>query len=200
MTLALDISARGKKLSITKLREAARHLFVTQGYDRTRPQDIARLAGLANGTFYIHFKDKRDAFLDFAAEAQNTLISEFRARLSGIEGRDNRWKIIFEVMEEFAERHPGVLEAAFMDPLMIAPQDEDAWRVYDRIGHFVVTSIQESREELSTDYDLEMIGHAICGLLRHAMIFATRKGKGREKMVKDLICLLEKGLYKATPE
>jgi len=48
-----------------QLLAAARALFVKHGYDAARPQDIARHAGVATGTFYLHFDDKREAFLAF---------------------------------------------------------------------------------------------------------------------------------------
>lgn len=194
---AAQVVEQGLKLtSLDRLRMAARRQFVEEGYDKTRPQDIAREAGLANGTFYIHFHDKKAAFLDFAENAQSELIGEFTRQLEGVVGREQRWYVIFSVMEHFSQQNPGLLEAAFMDPLMIAPQDADAWRLYDRIGRFVMEALKERSEKLSTDYDLEMVSHAICGMVRHAMIFAARKGMDKEKMISDLISLIDKGLYR----
>ena len=37
--------------SLTRLKVSARKLFVERGYHATRPQDIARDAGLGHGTF-----------------------------------------------------------------------------------------------------------------------------------------------------
>ena len=51
-----------------------RELFVELGHRETRPQDIARRAGVANGTFYLHFAEKQQSFLDFAEQAQNELL------------------------------------------------------------------------------------------------------------------------------
>jgi AcrR family transcriptional regulator len=48
-----------KVAALERLRLAARELFVEVGYHETRPQNIARLAGVANGTFYLHFADKQ---------------------------------------------------------------------------------------------------------------------------------------------
>jgi AcrR family transcriptional regulator len=60
---------RRKPESLVRLRQAARKLFVERGYDATRPQDIAREAGLGHGTFYLHYPDKRACFLAFIEDA-----------------------------------------------------------------------------------------------------------------------------------
>src|SRR5580698_8229795 len=71
---------RRKPESLSKLKAAARKLFVERGYHATRPQDIAREAGLGHGTFYLHFPDKRASFLAFVDEARQ----ELKAHLSTV--------------------------------------------------------------------------------------------------------------------
>src|SRR5687767_11374305 len=66
-------NSRRKPESLARLKAAARKLFVERGYDATRPQDIARAAGLGHGTFYLHYPDKRACFLAFIAEARREL-------------------------------------------------------------------------------------------------------------------------------
>src|ERR1700689_5929988 len=64
---------RRKPESLSKIKSAARKLFVERGYDATRPQDIAREAGLGHGTFYLHYPDKRACFLAFVEEAREEM-------------------------------------------------------------------------------------------------------------------------------
>ena len=184
--------------SLERLREGARKLFVEQGYHNTRPQDIARESGVANGTFYLHFADKKEAFLDFAEQAQAGLLSDYTANLDGVTGLGNRWRVICNTVIDFALQHPGLLQAAFLDPVLIAPNDEKAWRLYDRLGQFVEMAMDHSDSHsdrnVSSDYDTELISHALCGLLRHAMVYASRKKIDREKMIDDLSRFVERGL------
>lgn len=184
--------------SLERLREGARKLFVEQGYHNTRPQDIARESGVANGTFYLHFADKKEAFLDFAEQAQAGLLSDYTANLDGVTGLRNRWRVICNTVIDFAIQHPGLLQAAFLDPVLIAPNDEKAWRLYDRLGQFVEMAMDHSDSHsdrnVSSDYDIELISHALCGLLRHAMVYASRKKIDREKMIDDLSRFIERGL------
>src|SRR4029077_1614264 len=73
-------SVRRKPESLAKIKKAARRLFVERGYHATRPQDIAREAGLGHGTFYLHYPDKRACFLSFVEEARAELDAYLRAR------------------------------------------------------------------------------------------------------------------------
>ncbi len=180
--------------SLQKLREGARKLFIEEGYHNTRPQDIARVAGVANGTFYIHFADKKEAFLDFAEQAQAELLREYTHKLDGVSDHRERWKIICRTVIEFAGQNPGLLQAAFLDPVLIAPRDENAWQLYDRLGFFIEMVVDLQAPKQTVDYDTEMVSHAICGMLRHAMVYASRKEVDREKLVDDLSLFIDRGL------
>src|SRR3569623_1180633 len=74
---------RRKPESLSKLKRAARKLFVERGYHATRPQDIAREAGLGHGTFYLHYEDKRACFLAFVDDARRELDAHLRERRRG---------------------------------------------------------------------------------------------------------------------
>ena len=174
-----------------RLRRAARTLFVERGYHETRPQDIARLAGVANGTFYLHFGDKQQAFLDFAEQAQNELLHLMSERLRSVHGRRDRWQETIGALVDFSTEHPGLLQAAFIDPVFVAPRDDNAWQMYDRLGHLVSVALEE---EAASGYDLTMISHGICGLLRHAMTYAGRSQMDRQKMIEELSRFIDSGL------
>jgi AcrR family transcriptional regulator len=67
-----------------RLLTAAMELFNRHGYHGTDSNRIAKAAGYATGTFYKHFKDKREAFLAayerWAAEEWNAVRAELAAR------------------------------------------------------------------------------------------------------------------------
>lgn len=178
--------------SLDRIRRSARALFVERGYHETRPQDIARHAGVANGTFYLHFADKQQAFLDFAEQAQNELLAQFSARLANVPAGYARWEGIVRTLIEFSEKHPGLLQAAFLDPVFVAPNDENAWRMYDRLGHLVSLALQD--DDYPLDYNAELISHGICGLLRQAMIYGGRKKIDPDQLIEDLSRFIDRGL------
>ncbi len=188
-------AVRSPSSSLEKLRQGARKLFVEQGYHNTRPQDIARESGVARGTFYIHFADKKEAFLDFAEQAQGDLLQEYTINLDGVSGHRERWRVICNTVVEFSIQNPGVLQAAFLDPVFIAPNDENAWRLYDRLGRFVEMAMDHNSDsKMAADYDTELISHSLCGMLRHAMVYASRKKMDRDKMIDDLTLFIDRGL------
>ena len=134
-----------KVATLDRLRLAARELFVELGYHETRPQDVARLAGVANGTFYLHYADKQQAFLDFAEQAQNELLEVMSDRLQEISRSRARWRVTCGAVVDFGAEHPGLLQAASLDRVFIAPRDDNAWRMYDRLGHLVSVTIRNDR-------------------------------------------------------
>ena len=64
--------------------EAAFEDFIDAGFAATRLDDVARRAGVAKGTIYLHFKDKEALF----EELVRTAIVPLVGRLDGAAARD----------------------------------------------------------------------------------------------------------------
>src|ERR1700757_738298 len=59
--------------------EAAMEEFISRGFAATRLDDIARRAGVAKGTIYLHFKDKESMFEELIRIAIVPLIGRLHA-------------------------------------------------------------------------------------------------------------------------
>jgi len=59
--------------------EAAFETFIEQGYAATRLDDVAKRAGVAKGTIYLHFKDKQTLFEELVRSAIVPLASRLAA-------------------------------------------------------------------------------------------------------------------------
>ena len=57
---------------------AARKVFREKGYDRTTVSDIVREAGIAQGTFYLYFPSKGEAFLALSQQFRQMLAESIR--------------------------------------------------------------------------------------------------------------------------
>src|SRR3982750_1597869 len=59
--------------------EAALDEFVARGFTATRLDDVAKRAGVAKGTIYLHFKDKESMFEELIRTAMVPLIGRLAA-------------------------------------------------------------------------------------------------------------------------
>jgi len=189
-------TVRRKPESLVRLKQAARKLFVERGYDATRPQDIAREAGLGHGTFYLHYPDKRACFLSFVEDARIELDDHVRAR--GLPDADlgERIAATLAAIYEYADSHPGVLRAAMADERMI---DADGVEARPLLMQWGVEWAQMVRREAGnggacSSYDADIIGQAIVGALHQASWECQRAGRSRAEMVKNLTAFLTRAL------
>jgi len=180
---------RRKAQTRRQLLDAARALFVKCGYDATRPQDIAREADVAAGTFYLHFADKRAAFLAFTDEAAEQLMERVRARASATGDFAQGLLHSLEAIIEYSEVHPGVLAAAFADASVIAAGVPDGASLRDRLAQSLAQALREGmlRGELRRDYDPAVIAHGIVGLVQQGLRFGVHGGIERRALLENLV-------------
>src|ERR1043165_4885033 len=130
-----DVRApRRKPESLAKLKKAARKLFVERGYDATRPQDVAREAGLGHGTFYLHYADKRACFLAFVEDARRELDDYVRARVEENASLQSLIATTLNAIYDYAQSHPGGLNAAMTDEAVIDAEGVQATPLLQRWG------------------------------------------------------------------
>ena len=181
-----------------RLLDAARTLFVEKGYHDTRPQDIAKAAGLGHGTFYIHFTDKRDCFLAFVAEAQDELMGEIAAAGNPMpKSLDEMFTRVFDAIWAYTQKNPGVLQAVMSDPTIIAPQIAPNETIVDVWARDWAAGIQAGVEfgEARPDLDYNLVGYLIVGMLQ-ALVFYSR-GDGaspmaaRDELIKFITSAIE---------
>ena len=82
-----------------KILNAAMRLFRKKGFHKTNSKEIARVAGVATGSFYTYFKDKRSLFLEvvrrFNEEGIEKVLSSVTVDdFSDMAGRDTLYKLI----------------------------------------------------------------------------------------------------------
>lgn len=180
---------RRKAQTRRQLLDAARVLFAAHGYDATRPQDIARAADVAAGTFYLHFADKRAAFLAFTDEAAEQLMERVRARAIGARDFSDGLLRSLEAIVEYSEANPGVLAAAFADASVLAAAVPQGASLRDRLAQSLAQALREGmlRGELRRDYDPAVIAHGIVGLVQQGLRFGSHGGAERRALLENLV-------------
>lgn len=189
-------TTRRKPESLAKLKKAARRLFVERGYHATRPQDIAREAGLGHGTFYLHFPDKRACFLSFVEEARQELDDYVRTRLERNDSLESLIATTLNGIYDYAHSHPGVLNAAMADEAIIDAEGAQATPLLQRWGEDwseVVRAIAKTGRAVE-DYDAEVVGQAIVGAIHQAAREGFRSDRSREDVIRNLTRFLVRSL------
>ncbi|MEC8192017.1 MAG: TetR/AcrR family transcriptional regulator [Myxococcota bacterium] len=79
-----------KRVMIT---DAAIAVFAEKGYRSARVADVAKRAGVADGTIYLYFKNKEDLLLSIFEEKMGLLLERLHTDLNGVECPLERMRI-----------------------------------------------------------------------------------------------------------
>jgi len=179
-----------------RLLTAARSLFVSRGYHLTRSQDIARLAGLGHGTFYLYFANKQACFLAFAAATKEELDQFLQSRVSGADGLETYFSALIDGLLDYGTENPGVLQTAVGEMSAIAPEE-----AVDLPRHWAegwARGLQNAarRGAIAGDYDLDIIGAIMVGAIGGAVAAASR-GADRKDVIANARRFLTRALKPA---
>jgi AcrR family transcriptional regulator len=96
------------------LLEAALHVFVRDGFEASRIEDIAREAGRSRGAFYVNFSNKAEAFFALREQQFRRYEDRFRKRLLGQTTLEEQRRAVEELMVDLAfDRSYILLELEF---------------------------------------------------------------------------------------
>jgi AcrR family transcriptional regulator len=190
------IPIKKKPDSLSRLKEAARKLFVERGYHATRPQDVAREAGLGHGTFYLHYPDKRACFLAFVEDARQELNAYLAGARSPQGSLEERIGATLNAIYDYSDSHPGVLRAAMTDEMVIDAEGAQAVPLLVRWGEEWAALVSSAAEkgQACKSYNAEIIGQAIVGALHQTGREASRGQLCRKELVDNLTRFLTRAL------
>lgn len=187
---------RRKPESLAKIKSAARRLFVTRGYDATRPQDIAREAGLGHGTFYLHYPDKRACFLAFVDDAREEMADHMRSVRRPDQSLEQAIAATLNAIYDYSDTHPGVLRAAMTDAAVIDAKGGPDASLMARWGEEWSEIIRGAAAQgrACTSYHAGIIGHAVAGALHQAALECARGQQCRKMLAENLTRFLVRAL------
>ena len=79
----MTLPARSDKRSL--ITEAAIDVFAEKGFHQARVSDVAKRAGVADGTIYLYFKNKEDLLLSIFEEKMDELLAGLGEALEGVD-------------------------------------------------------------------------------------------------------------------
>lgn len=162
----VSAAARSRQATRARLVESGRLLFAKHGLHGVTTHDIAHQAEVASGTFYLHFKNKREVFQEIADGCVSELIERIHAACGEFRDRQDLPGLIRAqagALVGFAEDHRDLIRIIFS-------ADADAAAVGSGILRALAETIAEDRRALATagfeqnNLDPAVLGQAVVGM------------------------------------
>jgi AcrR family transcriptional regulator len=90
----------------TRIMDAGLELFSTKGYHRTNSNEIARTAGVAVGSFYAYFKDKKALFLEIMQSHWEEQFSNVELPPENLDDpKVETWDMLYNLLKSLVKIH-----------------------------------------------------------------------------------------------
>ncbi len=188
-------SQRRKEVTRARILSVARRLFSQKGYHNAQVMDICREARISAGTFYVHFKNKRDLLEQIARESleevRRTLRRLRQPEASGdLKERLRRIRDTYTTYFDYVEKHPEqmlmVLRGTFgVDREM----DGAAWRYLNRFAEDIAEDFEGwQKRGVLRKGNARLLGQMVNGMTLHvAHSYLVEKAFTREEALDTLV-------------
>ena len=185
--ISVSTASRRSVETRAKLLAAARRLFSRDGYHAVRPQDVAREAGVAQGTFYQYFDDKLACFLAFCESIDAEMGEAVAAALAGSAGFEDRLVRAIEAVLVYSEEHPAEVTALMADSRVLTASAEGP-SLFNRWVGFWTAILETGRAEgkIRLDLDLNLAGASVLGVLQRSSAYGYLHERGRDAIIEHI--------------
>ncbi len=164
-----------------QLLRAARKVFRAKGYDGATVSEIVREAGVAQGTFYLYFRSKRDAAVSLRDGLMETMAQAVATAVESRTSFEDQLESLIAAGFKVARRNTDLFKLAFIGadethPEMHSESPEHVSILRVTTGFFRDAVDAGEMEAM----DPEIAARLAIGLLQHAMIEAFAFGEGEE--------------------
>lgn len=141
---------------------AAEEVFGDRGFERASVAEIAGRAGVALGTFYIYFPDKKSAFVELVDELGSRLRRDLGEATRDIKGRlaaeREGLRAFFAFVRAHRKLYRIVPQAEFVD-------EPTFRRYYDRLASRYAAGLRKAMSEGEVrEGDPEVLAYAMMGM------------------------------------
>jgi len=150
--------------------QAAIEVFSKKGFHASGISEIARRAGVADGTIYQYFKNKEDLFFSIPVEKTKEFRSKVELHLEGITGALYRLRKFVWYFLYFFKTNPEYGRLLMLE--MRVSKSFVRTKTYDFLKQSVssvMVIIAEGQKEgvIRTDVNIYLLRHLILGILEH---------------------------------
>lgn len=190
VTPTTSAPARSRIQTRQRLINAATRLFAERGLHGVTSHDVARAAGVASGTFYLHFRDKTDVYRSIVFHAIEELVLLVQQAIGATAGSVLAMRARAEAIVSFAENNRDVVRILFSTDSEAASVEADA---LSRLAGGLEARLRREREEGRFPEDLEpaVCARAHVGMTAQLLDWWTQDPSraSRENVVETLVRL-----------
>ena len=159
-----------------QLIDAARNVFVAQGYHAAAMDDIADRAGVSKPVLYQHFPGKLDLYLALLELSGDQLIEAVRAALASTSDNRDRVQAAVGAYFEFVNDPDGAYRLVFESDLTNEPSVRDRVEAVEDACTVAIAHVIAEDTDLSED-EATLLAIAIAGTAETAARRWLREGK-----------------------
>ena len=191
---------RGERRSA--ILEAAIDTFAERGFHHARVSDVARKAGVADGTIYLYFKSKDDLLISLFEEKMEQIVETFRLEVNHFESAQDRIKCFIQLHLKMVAERPALAEVMTVE----LRQSAKLMREYKapQFGAYLallgdIISYGQERGEINQDFDPSLTRRIIFGALDELSLYwvsSKRPQHSLERLSDELWTLCAQGCFK----
>jgi TetR/AcrR family fatty acid metabolism transcriptional regulator len=157
--------ARDKRARIL---DAAVRIFADKGFYGAKVSEVARVAGVADGTIYLYFKSKDDLLISLFEDRMEQVNGNVRAAIAGEGGPVEKLRHLLVMHLEQVERDPRLAEVLTVELRQSAKfLREHRQSKFGEFLKLVATPIEQGQRDgsIRADLDAKLVARAIFGAL-----------------------------------
>lgn len=192
---------RAKAVTRDRLVAAGRKLFARRGLHRVTTHDIARAAGFAPGTFYLHFGDKSELFREIAHATFEELRQRIETASAPFEHTRDAVRARVEALVAFADENRDLIRIIFgTDTAAAAVETELLNKFAAQIARGRTALVASG--EMPADLSPAVLSQALVGMLSRVVRWWVDDDTGvpREVVIETLTNIQLAGTHPAAPQ
>lgn len=177
----------------------ARDVFARRGYHAAKIDEIVAAAGVARGTFYLYFEDKRAIFEEIVdrtfARLGMAIVrvdTEHPTRSVAEQVKENIRRIVHALVEDPATTKILLSDAVGLDPAF----DRKLLSFYEEVGKMLEESLADGQARgIVAPGDTHMFAIMILGALKEIMYQVVMRGLAypEDRIVEEIYAFLRAG-------
>jgi AcrR family transcriptional regulator len=191
--------AMGKVERRQSILNHAREVFARRGYHDAKIDEIVAEAGIARGTFYLYFKDKRAVFEEIVDRAFTHIgmaivrvDPQDRGRSVSEQVQENIRRIVRTLLEDRSTTKILLTDAVGVDPAF----DRKLQSFYEVVENLLVESLREGQElGIVAPGDPRMFAYLMIGILKEILYQVVRRDVAytEDEVARGIYSFLEQG-------